>query len=137
MEHLPHWVSDVGAVVLWVSGVLLALGVVWRYVLQPFWRGSRRFFRAIDYLQNIADHTGELKEGLPVLLEIAAQFRPDDGSSLHDQLNGLMLQQSDIMGQLENHQQWAGEYLLPKVIENSGKIDELRWLMESPGGTDD
>lgn len=60
------------SIILGVSAVIVALGVIWTKVIRPFAIGIATF-----------------EHNVPVLLEIAAQFRTDSGSTLRDVVNRL------------------------------------------------
>jgi len=53
--------------ILGIAAVLTALGVIWI--------GGRKLYR--------------IDAALPVLLQIAAQFQPNDGASLHDRIENI------------------------------------------------
>ncbi len=71
MEGAPHWVE----VLVIVAAALGALAVIWRKGLLPV----VKFFRAVD----------RIAEAMPVLIEIADEFKPNGGASLRDSFDRI------------------------------------------------
>ncbi len=59
-------------IVIAAAAFVTAVGLLWRKTVRPFWR-------AIN----------EIAEALPVLHDIAAEFRPNHGQSLRDTVNEI------------------------------------------------
>lgn len=72
---MPWELIEVWAVRLgFLSAALIGLGVVWNKGIFPMLKFVRATVRAADALE----------ETLPILREVAADFRPNDGRSLGD-----------------------------------------------------
>lgn len=68
------------AVLVAVGGIILAVRTVYVYLLRPL---------------------REISEAMPILLDIARQFRPNDGTSLRDRVDGISGRLANIEQQLE------------------------------------
>jgi len=75
------------AMVAAAGGIALALNLIWRHVICPIYR----------FIILIADFT----EAQPVLLEIAEEFKPNNGTTLRDQIDTANMRLSNIEGQME------------------------------------
>ena len=58
------------------AAIATAWSVLWGKGLVPMWRGFRRFLKAVHRFADSVD----------VLFEIAAEFKPNGGTSLHDRI---------------------------------------------------
>lgn len=85
---VSDWLDTVQGQVVTLAAILVALGVIWRQFLQPLIRGSRRLVRNIN----------KWGESWDVLEDIAAEFRPNHGSSLRDQVDMLQRITTDSKG---------------------------------------
>jgi len=59
--------------IVWLGGAAVAGYSIWRYVLVPMWR--------------IAKALVELSDAMPILIDIAHEFKPNNGNSLRDVTN--------------------------------------------------
>lgn len=75
------------AAVAAVAAGIYGLYLIWTYGLCPVWRTMM----AINHFA----------EALPVLLEIADEFKPNGGGSLRDQIDEIRIGQINIEQQLE------------------------------------
>jgi PAS domain S-box-containing protein len=71
LEHWEVWGK-------W-AGIVLVLVGLWQYVLRPIIKGAKAVNSTIQ----------RLTDSLPVLLQIADEFRPNGGNSLRDVINRL------------------------------------------------
>ncbi len=76
------------AMVAAAGAIALALNLIWRFVVVPVYR----FLKAVSMFG----------EAQPVLLGIAAEFRPNDGASLRDQVDSLHGEVGDVNIRLGN-----------------------------------
>lgn len=58
------------------AAVLTSWSILWGKGIVPIWRGFRRFLKAVRRFADSVD----------VLFEIAAEFKPNHGHSLHDRM---------------------------------------------------
>lgn len=82
---MPTWA-------LYVTGfaaVVVAVGVIWRKVLEPLFDVAVESKRTLPVLRAVTDTFGGDPSVLLVIREIAAQFRTDSGTTLRDIVNGL------------------------------------------------
>ena len=89
------------AMVAAAGAIALALHLIWRHALIPTYRF---FVKGYKFIGAVAMFT----EAQPVLLEIASEFRPNDGASLRDQVDSTNLRLSNIEGQMEQIVQHLG-----------------------------
>ena len=66
-----------------------ACGIIWRKVIRPSARAIRKAVHLIDMLEVCAPYLKSMPDTLPVLAEIAKEFRPNEGASLRDQMNRI------------------------------------------------
>ncbi len=76
--------STLGLIVL--AGA--ATAAIWRWVFTPAWRGVCGVVRLAD--------------AHPVIMEIAEQFKPNAGSSLHDRIQQIERNQEDMQTEMES-----------------------------------
>lgn len=105
LPYIPHPLDDVVAWIVMGSILFPAAAIVWRRGVMVIWTASRRLFRIVEQMDQANEYLSRLVEALPVLVEIADQFKPDGGASLHDQLEMIRAQQADLMQQMEAHLQ--------------------------------
>lgn len=86
---ITHPAVEVVAVLGIVAAGLTALGVIVQKGIRPFWRFSRRLFGIVEDFYEVAPLLDELPEAIPVLLNIAEEFRPNGGLSLRDAVNRI------------------------------------------------
>lgn len=72
-----------------VAAAVAALAVIWQKGLRPLGRFARQAVHAFDAIETVAPHLQSLPDALPILMEIAAEFRPNEGASLRDQMNRI------------------------------------------------
>lgn len=65
--------------ILILSAVLLALGVIWQKGIVVVVKGIRQAVRVFDLVET----------HLPTLVDIAAEFKPNHGSSLRDAVDSI------------------------------------------------
>ena len=76
--------------VVWIvaaGGAVYALHLLWKHAITPIWR-------SLVSLVHFA-------EALPVLLCMAEEFKPNEGSSLRDQIDLVNMRLENIEQQLE------------------------------------
>lgn len=81
-------------VVLGVGGaaaVIVGVTTIWGKGIVPAYRGMMRFFRA---LRKFAD-------SIDILFDIAKEFKPNGGHSLHDRITRIEGAQQDMLRQIE------------------------------------
>ena len=84
------------ALIIATGGIALALHLLWRHTIHPMYR----FVIALSAFM----------EAQPVLLDIAAEFRPNDGATLRDQVDTTNMRLSNIEGQMEQLVQHLGDW---------------------------
>lgn len=86
------------AMIVAAGGIAYAFHLIWRHVMCPVYQ----FFKAVSLFA----------EAQPVLIEIAHEFRPNDGDSLRDQVDAVNIRLGNIEGQMEilvQRRVWDGE----------------------------
>ncbi|MFQ5524571.1 MAG: hypothetical protein ACE5F5_13525 [Acidimicrobiia bacterium] len=76
--------SEIAAILGGFAGLVASAGLLWQKVIRP---GARIIYLA--------------EESLPVLLDIAQEFKPNNGKSLVDRMTIIEGRLDDISGQLE------------------------------------
>src|SRR5688572_5413809 len=82
---MPLWLQ-------WIIGVGAAVGalaVIWTKLIRPLGQLIAYLHDAIPLNQALVEHFKDNMNYLPVLKEIASQFKTDSGSTLRDVVNGL------------------------------------------------
>lgn len=80
---------DIAVWTLGTAAALTALGVIWRKGIKPAVRFISRLVHIADALIEVTPHLRRLPDTLPVLTEIAMEFRPNGGASLRDSINRI------------------------------------------------
>ena len=82
--------------IIFLGGVAVALGAIWKWILVP----AARVARAIGKYVEVHD----------TIMEIASEFKPNGGRSLHDivsqilkEMESIKTSQQDLQQQFENH----------------------------------
>ncbi len=84
---MPPWLQ-------WIIGTgaaVGAIGVIWTKLLRPLAQLISYLHDAIPLTQALVEHFRDNANYLPVLKEIASQFKTDSGSTLRDIVNGLAI----------------------------------------------
>lgn len=68
-----YWFVDVPAI---IAGAVISYGIIWRMAIHPFFKGLREFIKS---MRNISQTWNE----------VYAEFRPNGGHSMKDQLNRM------------------------------------------------
>lgn len=97
MDWIDHFYVQLAA----LATVLVAFGIVFRKGIVPLWRGLVALVHAVETLDAIAGYTAALPDALPVLMDIAEEFKPNGGSSLVDRIDRLETGQDNLCSQLE------------------------------------
>ena len=87
--------------VVYVAVGLTAVTVAWRKAVWPIVKGATRFARAVEDFTAALPDLLELAAFAPVILDIAAEFQPNEGSSLRDRIDKLNLDMDTLTGQME------------------------------------
>jgi len=93
------------AMVAAAGGVALALHLIWRHILIPTW----------EFMKHVVAITRAIVvfiEAQPTLIDIAHEFKPNDGDSLRDQIDTANIRLGNIEGQMEiliQRHLWDGE----------------------------
>lgn len=66
---------------------IVAVREIWKRAIRPILRAIRRAVHLVDVAEEILPHVQSLPDALPVLVEIADEFRPNHGASLKDQIS--------------------------------------------------
>lgn len=95
------WLDHLAIQIAGVSALLIALGIIFQKGLIPLWKGIVALVHAVETLDSVAKHTADLPDALPVLMDIAEEFKPNDGATLRDRVDRLELGLRNITQQLE------------------------------------
>lgn len=85
MPTMPHWAQWV----ILTSLFLGAIGVIWTKLIRPLGKLIAYLHDAIPLNQQLVDQFKDNQNYVPVLKEIASQFKTDSGSSLRDVVNRI------------------------------------------------
>lgn len=72
--------GDLNDGLIWLSGVMIALGIIWRMVGRPALRSVRRMHEMVEW--------------------IAEQMRPNGGGSVRDSLDRMEARMTDLTARL-------------------------------------
>jgi hypothetical protein len=78
-------------VLAWTSAAIVAVGVIWSKGIVPTAAWMRRLFKRGKDLARIID----------TLADIAAQFRPNGGNSLHDNIAAIKVELAGVKADTE------------------------------------
>jgi len=84
--NAEQFLKEAGVIIA-IGGVAYAVHLIWVYFLKPT-------YRAIIAV-------GEFTEALPTLIDIAHEFKSNDGETLRDQVDTTNIRLNNIEGQME------------------------------------
>ncbi len=94
-----NWFLQFAAVIIAAGGIVYATHLIGKRAILPMFKVVVVFFRAVG--------------ALPVLLDIASEFKPNNRGTLRDQVDTQNLRLGNIEGQMEQLVQhlmiWNGE----------------------------
>jgi len=82
---MPYWLQ----IIVWISGGLLAVGVIWKKLLQPLGKLVGLIVELLPLLRAMIKAFEGNPNAFAVLNEIVSQFKTDSGSSLRDAIDRL------------------------------------------------
>lgn len=97
-----------------LAAALVALGVIWRYMIRPAYRGIVAAFRTVDRVEK-------------AVAFVEAELKPNGGSSLRDAVNR-------IEAKVDNHESRliAVEHALSSVSQLSDAVHALEAKLREP-----
>ena len=115
-DALPHW----AAWPILAASLLVAYITLWRKGVVPLYRFVRRFLTAVI----------DIAASVPVLAEIAREFRPDHGRSLRDVVDHMHDEICGTRSDLAEHVATTQEITVA-VKENLARIEiEVRNIQQ-------
>lgn len=105
--------SLAGELILWAGGIT-ALGVIWKKAVWPF----------LKAVSSLSMKMHNLADDIPTLQEIAFQFRPNGGDSLHDHITKIQSDVGTMQIDLEEVKDTVNE-INGRAAANAQKIAEL------------
>lgn len=82
---MPVW----GQVILAMSSIIIAVGVIWTRLLRPAVKLMSTAERILPVVSELTEQFHNAPEAFSVLADIAAQFHTDSGTTLRDVVNRL------------------------------------------------
>ncbi len=85
------------------AALLTALRLIWKKGIVPLWNMSRKIFRIVEVIYDLLPHIEDLPQAMPTLLEIAEEFKPNDGNSLADRVALIDLKMGEMSNDISIH----------------------------------
>lgn len=122
MENVPGWAQ----VILLVSAIATAAGVIWAKALHPVVRGAATAEVMFPLLQELTVKFRDIPAVFDILREIVAQVRTDSGSSLLDTVNKLETTLAMVQETIEKMEvrALAAAQFLQVGLDADRKLDE-------------
>ena len=109
---------------LWIAGgvtgfaaIVAAVRYLWRKAVKPIGRAVRAVVHTADMVDQCRPYWEALPVALPVLADIAEEFKPNGGASLHDRTVRIETTLGEVAILAGNNQQG--------IARVDGKVDQL------------